>query len=149
MYKRPALAAKAAVLLLAGCGGESAETANGANSAVPSSAAESPVTREALIGLWGQSNCTNTMGFAADGTATSSSAEQANNRWSLDGSTIVITAPGEEEIRMPATLKNGELHLTGGGGEGQSTVLTRCGTEEDAAAPDSTGGNDAGEESAE
>src|SRR5687768_4686254 len=139
MHNKTVLAAQAAVLLLAGCGGESAETANGANSAgagstAPSSVAESPVTREALIGTWGQSNCTNTMGFAADGTATSSSAEQADNRWSLDGSTIVITSPGEEEIRMPATLKNGELHISGGGGEGQSTVLTRCETDEDAGA---------------
>ena len=151
MYNKAALAAKAALLLLAGCGGDSAETANGADSvgagsAAPSaSAAGSPVTREALIGTWGQSNCTNTMSFAADGTATSSSAEQANNRWSLDGSTIVITSPGEDEIRMPATLNNGELHISGGGGEGQSTVLTRCGTEED-----STGsGNEADEEATE
>jgi hypothetical protein len=148
MYNRNVLVAKAAVLLLAACGGESAETANGADTEVAgpaeaSNGAESPVTREALIGTWGQSNCTNTMGFAADGTATSSSAEQADNRWSLDGSTIVITSPGEEDIRMPATLKNGELHLNGGGGEGQSTVLTRCETDEDA------GSGEADDEAAE
>jgi hypothetical protein len=121
MNNKAALSAMAALALLAACNGDSADTAAGGNAAgaAPSSnaaaAAGTPVTREALVGTWGQNNCTNTMSFAADGTAESSSAQQANNRWSLDGSTIVI-----------ATLVNGELHLTGGGGEGQSTVLTRC-----------------------
>ena len=102
------------------------------------------MTQEALVGTWGQANCTNTMTFAADGTATSTSAEQANSRWSLDGSTIVITSPGEADVRMPATLNNGELHINGGGGEGQSTVLTRCGAEADAAtAPLTHGSNEA------
>lgn len=156
MNNKPVLVATAALMLLAACGGDAAETANaaspdGAGSAASSaSAAGSPLTEETLIGTWGQSDCTNTMSFAADGTATSSSAEQANNRWSLDGSTIVITSPGEEDIRMPATLIDGELHLTGGGGEGASTVLARCETEEDAAAGDATGSADeAGEEGSE
>ncbi|HEX8192143.1 MAG TPA: hypothetical protein VF552_04520 [Allosphingosinicella sp.] len=132
MNNKAALSAMAALALLAACNGDSADTAAGGNAAgaAPSSnaaaAAGTPVTREALVGTWGQNNCTNTMSFAADGTAESSSAQQANNRWSLDGSTIVIASPGEADVRMPATLVNGELHLTGGGGEGQSTVLTRC-----------------------
>ena len=148
MDNKAALAATAAFMLLAACGGGSPETVNGANTADAGSAAssaESALTSETLVGTWGQSDCTNTMSFAADGTATSSSAEQANNRWSLDGSTIVISSPGEDEIRMPAMLKDGELHLTGGGGEGKSTVLTRCETEEDSAA----GGNEAEGEASE
>ena len=148
MNTNPALIATAALMLLAACGGDAAETANstssgGAGSAAsPAAAAGSPVTQETLIGTWGQSDCTNTMSFAADGTATSSSAEQDNNRWSLDGSTIVITSPGEEDIRMPATLIDGELHLTGGGGEGASTVLARCETAEDGAAGESAGSDE-------
>lgn len=156
MTNKAALTAMAALVLLAGCGGESGNTAEGANAAAAGSAANSaapgagdPVTREALIGTWGQANCTNTMSFAADGTTTSSSAQQANNRWSLDGSTIVITSPGEEDVRMPATIVNGALHLNGGGGEGASTSLTRC---EDAGAADNgtgEGENEAAEEAAE
>ena len=123
----------AALVLVAGCSGGSDETANAANSAGADSgassaapAAGSPVTQATLVGTWGQANCTNTMTFAADGSATSTSAEQENSRWSLDGSTIVITSPGQEDVRMPATISNDELHISGGGGEGQSTVLSRC-----------------------
>ena len=151
MNTKAALTMAAALMLVAGCGGGSDATSNGANaagatSAGNSAAAETPVTQAALVGTWGQANCTNTMSFAADGTATSSSAEQANNRWSLDGSTIVITAPGEADVRMPATLVNGELHINGGGGEGQSTVLTRCGDDAGAAAG---GGENEAEQAAE
>jgi hypothetical protein len=158
MKNKAALTAMAALVLLAGCGGggESGNTAEAANGAAAGAAANGaaagagdPVTREALVGTWGQANCTNTMSFAADGTATSSSAEQANNRWRLDGSTIVITSPGEEDVRMPATISNGALHLNGGGGEGQSTVLTRC--EEEGAADNASGEaeNEAAGEAAE
>jgi hypothetical protein len=126
-----AAALMAALLLVAGCGGGSDETANAANSAGAGPAAAAPaegapVTQATLVGTWGQANCTNAMTFAADGTATSTSSEQGDSRWSIDGGTIVITSPGEEDVRMPATISNGELHLNGGGGEGQSTVLTRC-----------------------
>jgi hypothetical protein len=153
MNIKAALTAMAALMLVAGCGSDSAETANGANSAAAApanasaaSAAGTPVTQDALVGTWGQGGCTNTMTFAADGTATSSSAQQANNRWSLDGSTIVIASPGEEDVRMPATMVDGALHITGGGGEGASMVMTRCGTEEGGA---TEAGNEAAEEAAE
>lgn len=103
MNIKAALTAMAALMLVAGCGSDSAETANGANAAAPanaSAAAGSPVTQAELVGTWGQGGCTNTMTFAADGTATSTSAQQANSRWSLDGSTIVIASPGEADLRM-------------------------------------------------
>jgi len=149
MNNKAALTAMTALALLAACNSNSTETAQESNSA-GAPAAGSPVTQAALVGTWGQDNCTNSMTFAADGTATSMSAEQGNNRWSLDGSTIVITSPGEPDVRMPATLSNGELHLNGGGGEGQTTVLTRCASEAGAAAPASTDGeNEAAEEAAE
>lgn len=153
MNTKAALAAMAALMLTAGCGSDAAETANGANAAAPAnasaaSAAGTPVTEAALVGIWGQGGCTNTMTFAADGTATSTSAEQANNRWSLDGSTIVIASPGEADVRMPATMVDGALHINGGGGEGASMVMTRCGTEGDAAAADGAG-NETAEEAAE
>ncbi|HEY0014352.1 MAG TPA: hypothetical protein VGB79_16035 [Allosphingosinicella sp.] len=157
MNHKAALTIMAALVLVSGCNGGSEDTANGANAAgaAPAAtsaapAAGSPVTEAALVGTWGQANCTNTMTFAADGTATSSSAEQANNRWSLDGSTIVITSPGEADVRMPATLSNGALNIDGGGGEGQSTVLTRCGNEAGrATGAASDGENEAAEEPAE
>lgn len=154
MNTKAALTAIAALMLTAGCGDNSAETANGANSAAApanaSAAAGTPVTQAELVGTWGQGGCTNTMTFAADGTATSTSAQQANNRWSLDGSTIVIASPGEADVRMPATMVDGALHINGGGGEGASMVMTRCGTEEGAtgAAP-ADAGNEAAEEAAE
>ena len=156
MNKKVALTAIAALVLVSGCNGDSADTANGTNSAAAGAAAApaegTPVTQAALVGTWGQANCTNTMTFNADGTASSMTAEQANNRWSLDGSTIVITSPGEADVRMPATLVNGELHISGGGGEGQSTILTRCETDAGAAAAgegDNEAGSEAGNEAAE
>jgi len=163
MNNRLALMMTAVLGLVAGCNGNPAEKANATESAntnasanaasgAPSSAPAtgSALTQASLVGSWGQANCTNMMTFNADGTAESTSAEQANNRWTLEGSTIVITAPGEPEIRMPATLKNGELHLTGGGGEGASTVLTRCEAEAGAAKSGSTErGNEAADEAAE
>jgi hypothetical protein len=155
MNQKIALTALAALALVAGCNSNPAETANGANSADGSAngsgaAAGSEVTQAALIGTWGQDNCTNTMTFAADGTATSTSAQQSNNRWSLDGSTIVIASPGEADVRMPATIVNGELHLNGGGGEGASTTLTRCPANSGAAAATAPDGeNESAEEAPE
>jgi hypothetical protein len=150
MNNKAALTAIAALVLVAACSSGS-ETANDANSSAANAsgssaapAAGSPVTRETLVGTWGQANCTNTMTFDADGTATSTSAEQANNRWSLDGSTIVITSPGEADVRMPATIAGDQLLISGGGGEGQSTSLTRCEPTGEAA-----GENAAAEEAAE
>lgn len=153
MNNKAAMMAMAALLLAAGCDSGSTNSAEGANSANGGSAAPaggSPVTQAALVGTWGQDNCTNSMTFAADGTATSTSSEQGASRWSLDGSTIVISSPGEADVRMPATMSDGELHLTGGGGEGRSAVLTRCTAErgaDNAAAPG--GENEAAEAAAE
>ena len=109
----------------------SANATNGTNAAAaapaaPAAAGGSPVTQAALVGTWGEDNCKNSMTLAADGTATSTSAQQANNRWSLDGSTIVISSPGQPEVRMPATISGDNLQL--GNGQGQSTVLSRCPT---------------------
>jgi hypothetical protein len=66
------------------------------------------------------------MTFAADGTATSTSAKIENTRWKLDGSTIVITAPGQPDTRMPATISDQGLYISAGGGEGATAVLARC-----------------------
>ncbi|HEX8642568.1 MAG TPA: hypothetical protein VF702_01495 [Allosphingosinicella sp.] len=154
MNNKAALAVTAALVLVAGCNGGSDESANAANSVGGGSAnvpavEGAPLTAAALVGTWGQAGCTNAMTFAADGTASSTSAEQTNNRWSLDGSTIVITSPGEADVRMPATLSGNELRISGGGGEGQSTVLTRCEVPSAAAGNATDGENEAVEENAE
>jgi hypothetical protein len=135
---KAAMMALAALVLVAGCNSGSTESAegNGGNGAASAAPVEgTAVTRETLIGAWGQNNCTNLMTFAADGTTTSTSSQQGASRWSIESGTIVITSPGGEDIRMPATIANGELHLNGGGGEGQTTTLSRC--------PDAAGGNNA------
>ena len=134
-----AILAMTGLALVAGCNSGSTNTsANSANAGIANNSAAAaapaaapavpgvPVTRAALVGTWGQDNCSNSMTFAADGTATSTSSEMANTRWSLDGSTIVITSPGESDTRMPATISDQGLHLNGGGGEGATTVLARC-----------------------
>jgi hypothetical protein len=140
MKTKFAIVAMTGLALVAGCNrGSTNSSANSANSsttnnsAAPATAgapaaAGAPVTQASLVGTWGQDNCSNTMTFAADGTATSTSATIANTRWRLDGSTIVVTAPGEPDTRMPATISDQGLQLSGGGGEGASAVLARCPT---------------------
>ena len=147
MNNKTVLAAMGALVLTAGCNSNSAQNSTAANSADANAAAtaDTPVTQAALVGTWGQNNCTNTITLRDDGTASSSSAEQANNHWTLDGSTIVITSQGEEDIRMPATLTNGELHINGGGGAGQTTVFTRCPSD----TQDDAGTNESENEAAE
>jgi hypothetical protein len=137
MKTKFAILAMTGLALVAGCNrgaaNNSANAANGsttgnasASARAAAPAAGNPVTEATLVGTWGQDNCTNSMTFAADGTATSTSATIANTRWSLDGSTIVVTAPGQPDTRMPATISDQGLHLSGGGGEGASAVLARC-----------------------
>jgi hypothetical protein len=124
-----------ALVLVAGCnrGGTGNEAGNSSNSAAAAAggpsgeAAGAPVTQASLVGTWGQDGCTNSMTFGADGTATSTSAQQGNNRWSLDGSTIVITSPGQPDVRMPATINGDTLQLRDD--NGASTALARCETE--------------------
>lgn len=157
MKYKAAMAPIAALALVAGCNSGSTDTADGNGAAAAGPAAASgapaegaPVTRETLVGAWGQDNCTNLMTFAADGSTTSTSSQQGASRWTVDAGTIVISSPGEEDIRMPATIANGELHLNGGGGEGQRTTLSRCpdgAGADNAAAPQ--GENEAAEEAAE
>jgi hypothetical protein len=146
-------------LALAGCNrgatnnsaNASANSTNSTNAAASSpgaaAAGGSPVTQAALVGTWGQDNCSNSMTFAADGTATSTTAQQGNNRWSLDGSTIVITSPGQPEVRMPATISGDNLQL--GNGQGQNTVLSRCPTPAGAANPPAADNQAEAEENSE
>lgn len=136
-----AIVAMTSLALVAGCNrGSTNSSANGANgsttnnsaaAAAPAAApaaAGAPVTQASLVGTWGQDNCSNSMTFAADGTATSTTSKLANTRWSVDGSTIVVTSPGQPDTRMPATISDQGLHLSGGGGEGATAVLARCPT---------------------
>ena len=140
MKTKLAIVAMTGLVLVAGCNrGATNNSANGTNSANSSttnnSAAAAPaaapaaggaaLTQAALVGTWGQDNCSNSMTFAADGTATSTSSKIANTRWSLDGNTIVITSPGEPDTRMPATITDQGLQISGGGG-GATAVLARC-----------------------
>lgn len=46
-------------------------------------------------------------------------------------------------------MVDGALHITGGGGEGASMVMTRCGTEGGAAEVPAEAGNEAADEAAE
>lgn len=152
MKKITTLLAVGAFALVAACnnGATTNGTANGSagNSAAgntTASAAGNPVTAETLAGTWGQDNCSNTMTFNADGTASSTGATSDNVRWTLDGSTIVITAPGQPETRMPATINGDNLNLSNA--QGQNTVMNRCG-----AAGGASGGTEnaaAGNEAAE
>jgi len=132
MNTKLAILAMTGLALAAGCNrGATNSSAN--KSATGNSAAAAPgapagggtpVTSASLVGTWGQDNCTNTISFGADGTATSTTAKQENNRWSLDGSTVVITSPGQPDVRMPATISERGLHLSSG--EGQTAVFARC-----------------------
>ena len=124
-----------ATLALMGCGGGASNSSANSSAATNSAAgapatsnapagAGTPATSETLVGTWGQDNCSNTMTFAADGTATSTGATSQNVRWTLENGTIVLAAAGQPETRMPATISGDSLQLGSAGG--QSTVLTRC-----------------------
>ena len=130
-----AILAMTGLALVAGCNrGSTNTTANSANSSATNNsaaaapaeapaAAGTPVTQASLVGTWGQDNCSNTMSFAADGTATSSGATSDNVRWALEGADIVITAPGQPETRMGATMSGENLHLTN---QGQTMIMSKC-----------------------
>jgi len=148
-----ALVAITGLALVAGCNRGATNTSanrsatNNSAAAAPAApgapAGGAPVTQASLVGTWGQDNCTNTMSFAADGTATSSGATSDNVRWTLDGSTIVITAPGQPETRMGATMSGENLQLSN---QGQTMVMTKCPA---AAGVASAQGNSAQEEASE
>jgi hypothetical protein len=66
----------------------------------------------------------------------------------VDGSTIVITSPGQPDTRMPATISDKGLLISGGGGEGVSALMAPCPTPAGAASEAGTE-TDAAEEPSE
>ncbi len=146
MNNKAVLMTMAALVLVTGCnrnasnhGASNSNSSNLAEATATAPSAEaaggSPVTQASLVGTWGEDNCTNSMTFGADGTATSTSAVQGNNRWRLDGATIVITSPGQPDVRMSAAINGDNLQI--GNGQDQMAVLTRCATGQ-GAAPDAS-----------
>jgi hypothetical protein len=135
MKTKFAILAMTGLALVAGCNrGSTNSSANSANGSVTNNSAAAapaaapaaggtPVTQASLVGTWGQDNCSNTMSFAADGKATSSGATSDNVRWALDGGNIVITAPGQPETRMGATMSGENLQLTN---QGQTMLMSKC-----------------------
>ncbi len=122
-------------LALAGCNrGATNNSANASNNSTNSTnaAATSPaapaggaaVDQAFLVGHWAQGNdCSSTMSFNADGTATATG-ETEEARWKLEGGAVMAGPVGKPPVRTPVSRSGDNLVLTGP--QGQTMTLTRC-----------------------
>jgi hypothetical protein len=98
-----------------------------ANAAAPAAAATgtgAPVDQAFLVGHWSPAaDCSQTMSFNADGTATATG-ESEEARWKLEGGAVMAGPVSKPPVRTPVSRNGDKLVLTGP--QGQSLELTRC-----------------------